>query len=380
MLDYGKKIADEQYKSAVLFGISSWILLLSLVYVRNGQTYLGVNFTEILVSVLLGILHTIIDDQYYGQIMDFYNWESEFSLKLQKFIRFLVMAFANIGIWQCVLLPMSGLGLVEFFFVLILLILMISNNRSAHKKGSFIFSINSPMYIVIFQITLFFLKIASWIMPENVYKTSIEGNFTIRIIIAVIVLMFIISGILSLKRKILPSTENSKKVAAKSIKAGGNFLKKIGLFVFTVLMSFTYGPIIFSVIIGVGGLAIVALLWTIPKDTLKFVEPMLKGLLSSGKYQFQQTSLYIFSQIILAFLYIFYRILISPSKISDEDLEICLEYVKKDLIFSDSDEKNMFDKEFRQSFCENRTDVFYNPKAYANYILDKIRNQISYNQ
>ena len=40
----------------------------------------------------------------------------------------------------------------------------------------------------------------------------------------------------------------------------------------------------------------------------------------------------------------------------------------------------MFDKEFRQSFCENRTDVFYNPKAYANYILDKIRNQISYNQ
>ena len=358
----------EEQLTSILFACSSWIFLLSTVYVRNGKTYLGINYIQFLVYLVLGFLNAFIEFLYYTQPLDLlYSGNNATNkLKLHKFLRFIVMAFACTGIWQCVLLPLSGLGLVEYFFTFILLVFMLANYASAInvKKSNINFIIKSPMSLVIFQAALFLIKVATWIMPENIYSAMFTGNDTARWIIAIVFAMFLISGIKALKREPILSTEQKKSI----IKNGNKLLNKLKVFI----LSFTNGPIILLVIAGVGGIIGCIFVIKIKEDLLDLVEPIFKGLLSTGKYQIQQTPMFVICQIAVFVLYCLYLWFISPVLQDKENMLNCYTFKieqEPEVKQMTYEEKLKLDEQFKIYYLENKKDFMFNYDACKNDFL-----------
>ena len=365
VLNFEEKRTFEKYYTAILFAISSWIFLLSSVYARNGNTYLGINFLQIIFYFILGAMNAAVDMLYYSKPMLFYKW-GRIELKVQLFVRWLVMAFAYTGIYQCVLLPFSGLGLVEWTFVAIMLGLMTANYLSQAKN----MILKSPsMPLLLFQVVLFFIKLFTWFAPENLYRALITGNDTARWIIAVLFSFFLISGILSLRRKVLPVSDEQ----ASKIKAGGNkiasLLKRIVSYIKDFIMSLVNGPVIFLVVLAVFVLLVVfgtgTFIVKIKSDILKFLESFLPSLLSTGKYQVQQTPIYIFSQLGAIILYALYQFMVIPIEIQDDDIFDYIEdNVEENVEHLSQEEKNHLMEKFKDLYRNNKKQLIYNIDAY----------------
>lgn len=381
MIDYDAKRKKEEQFTAILFAVFSWILLFSLVYVRNGRIYLGINNSQFLVYLLLGLFTAFVELwYYYEQPLDFYyhfegKGDRELKFRVHKFCRLLVMTFATTGIWQCVLLPISGIGLAEYFFVFVLLVLMLLNYSSAYKSKNqkYAICVNSPMSLIIFQAGLFLIKVTSWIMPENFYSASITGNDTMRWILAIIIALFIISGLIVLKRKFIPISEESKSTVEKIANKVAKIFGKAVNFVSNFLISLTSGPIILLIVIGLAGFLAFFGIIKIKDDLLNLIEPILESSLSTGKYQTQQTPLFVFCQIFTFILYSLYLYLIKPTKADDDDFKIYCEEMEKNL---PDDEKESFDKILNQQRSEYENDLMYNHRAYEQLAKKSLEEKI----
>lgn len=365
ILDFKSKREFEKYYTAILFAVSSWIFLLSSVYARNGNTYLGINFLQIIVYFILGAMNAAVDMLYYSKPLLFYKWE-RIELKVQLFIRWLVMAFAYTGIYQCVLLPFSGLGLVEWIFVAIMLGLMLENYLHPSKN----MMLNSPSTpLLLFQVVLFFIKLIAWFAPENLYRALITGNDTARWIIAVLFSFFLISGILSLRRKVLPVSDEQTSKIKDSGKKIVYLLKKIVSYIKGFILSLVNGPVIILVVLAVCVLLVcfgsAAFIVKIKSDILKFLESFLPSLLSTGKYQVQQTPIYIFSQLGAIILYALYQFMVIPIEIQDDDIFDYIEdNVEENAEHLSQEEKNHLMEKFKDLYRNNKKLLIYNIDAY----------------
>lgn len=376
MISYKDKRDKENQMTAIIFAISSWILFFSTCYVRNGRTYFGIHLVQFIVYLILGSLNALVDYLYYAQPLELYYpnnvRDNTLKLKMHEFLRFIVMTFSCTGIWQCVLLPMSGLGLVEYFFVFILLAFMCYNYKSAlnisNKKSKYIIFVKSPISLLIFQVALFFIKVFSWFAPENFYRTLVEGNDTIRWVLAIIIAMFLLSGILLLRRKLLPTKKENMMTSNKFIDKLGKILGSLVSSAINFIMTLFSGPIIVFVIIGVICTIGVIGVDSIKEDLLKPVEKILEGTLSTGKYQVQQTSTVVLCHIGAFILYCLY-LFILPHKYNEADKDIYIGDFKAELKDLPENERNHVLKKYESYFIENNKDFIYNYRAYKQRAL-----------
>lgn len=322
------------------------------------------------------MLHAGVDLKYYTKPIIYFRWE-KVELRFHLFIRFIIMSIAYTGIYQCILLPFSGLGIIEWFFVACLLALMLFNYKTCPKT----MVVSSPETLLFFQVCLFFVKLFTWIAPENVYRELIEGNDTARWIIAIIFATFLISGLLALRRKVLPITDeqgnNIKKIGKKILR----FFIKVITLIKNFILSLAYGPIIILIIAGVSVLLFGLGVFKIKDDLLKFIEPVLRGILSTGKYQVQETPIYIFAQLGTIVLYGLYQFLIVPIEIKDDTIFDCIEdEIEEEIKELPLSQQTEMLENFKDLYKKNKTEVLYNINAYKEKCFKELKLNMKDNE
>ncbi len=376
-----EKRKQKEQRTALLFAIASWLFLFSSMYVKNGKIYLGINYLQILVYFVFGLLTTWIFFLYYAKPMELYYPEGEYvghlRLPFHKVCLFVIMVIAFTGIWQMVLLPMSGLGIIEYAFVMYLLFLMLINfltafNQSKKKERKYIVFVRNPITIVALQAPLFLIKIATWFTPENFYSSLIEGNGTIRTVIALLFGITMVAGILALYRKTIKIDSNNK---TKKVMAGiGSFFGKIISAITTFVLGLTRGPVIVVIITAFCGLVGIFCIAKVKNDILSFIESILKFFASSGKYQTQISSIFIVSQIATLFLYVFFLAFLDI-KIDEGNLIIYKNDFEKRINDLSSEQRELVQNKLEQEFRNNKKEFMYNYTAIRNKIMLEIEQE-----
>ncbi len=354
-----KRAQSERY-TAILFAISSCLFLFSSMYVKNGKTCFGFNYIQIFVYFSFGLLTSWVFYLYYTKPLDLYYPEVFLQnhparLPLYKLFRFIAMTFGFTGIWQTVLLPLSGLGVIEYFFVVILLLLMLLNyltafSDSSNRTRKYIFCVQNPVSIIALQAPLFLIKVASWIAPESFYGNKIEGNKTIRAVIAVVFAVFIVSGFITLFRKMIRITPGNTKNAGK----------------------ITHGPIILLIVAFIVSAAGKIILTLVKSDLLSFIEPVFIFFASTEKHQVQTSPTFIICQIAVLLLYIVF-IIFQDIRIDEGNLKIYLNDFESKIKDLTPEEQKKAKEKLETYFTANKREFMYNYASYQEKILMEIK-------
>ena len=378
-LNWEDKQKKANKKTSILFALSTWMLLVSFLQTRNHQFVIHVS-VDMLVAFLCGILHTVIEILYFRQAVKYcYSKEDENKKNINIILRGFVLLFAYTAVYNTILLPFSGFGLIEcilVFVVLIYYLVSYTTTREININGFFdnlnIF-ISSKNSIIVLHVLLFVIKLITFVSVENLYSNIITGNDTIRSFIAIatfcILVMFLISGLVAIKGKLkIPaSVENSIKNNTKNVgnKIVGNVAKvaKNGAgIVASGIKSLALKPIWSAVIILIVGVILIGLfifaIFKIREDMLNFIEPFFLNIFSTGKYTTEINGPYILFKI--GFV-IIYSVFILYNNINTED-----DYVNYVVYYENLDEKN------KEQIALSLQDLYKNNRNLRNDILHNI--------
>lgn len=338
--DYENKQKKISLNNFILFCIATWMLLFSFLEVRNGNYAIHLGL-KILPIVIFAILNASIDIIYYNESTKFYfKAENEVDFKKHLLFRGIILGFFYVAVYNTVLLPFSGFGIVEYIFVAYILMFYLSTYITPTKLNfpTFISSKNS---IILLHGCLFLVKIITWVLPENFYRENITGNDTVRTFIAIatfiLLCLLLVAGLITVKNKLkIPeSAINSAKTISQnaSTKVGGlvssginnaSQIVKNGL---KTVITPKIVSIIVLIVIAVIFIAGIFLIYKIRDDMLDLIEPFFMGIFSTGKYTVQLSSLYYVLQVGVCILYTIFLLYkdLSPE---DDDINNILMYFK----------------------------------------------------
>ena len=357
-LDFEKNRKKEKLKTNLLFVLSGLIFLVSY---KNGFR-LDINLS-FLICLCFGIMNGVIDSIVYFYQIDFFKWnEIEYQFRFQKFLRVVFLSIIYTSVYNLILLPPLGLGIIEIIFgILFLLSIRINiNTNLKNSKNRYIVGVPN---LIIFQCTLAFLKILSFFLPENFFRVVITGNDTLRIILAAITLLFVIYGIVSLKRKVLQDNSTAKSNGTKIFTQ----IQKL----FGKLFYGISSPMIVLVIIG-GGIILLLLTGNkIIEDILKFLDKTLGFAFSTGKYTFKPA--YLLRFIFGIAIFGLYKYLFCISINNDNSIKpYFIEYIKEQYLDNKSeDEKTKITNKIIEAYNKNNLETILNHKIYINDTLQK---------
>ena len=357
-LDFEKNRKKEKLKTNLLFVLSGLIFLVS--YMNGFRLDINLSF---LICLCFGIMNGIIDSIVYFYQIDFFEWnEIEYQFRFQKFLRVVFLSIIYTSIYNLILLPPLGLGIIEIIFgILFLLSIRINiNTNLKNSKNRYIVGVPN---LIIFQCTLAFLKILSFFLPENFFRVAITGNDTLRIILAAITLLFVIYGIVSLKRKVLQDNSTAKSNGTKIFTQ----IQKL----FGKLFYGISSPMIVLVIIG-GGIILLLLTGNkIIEDILKFLDKTLGFAFSTGKYTFKPA--YLLRFIFGIAIFGLYKYLFCISINNDNSIKpYFIEYIKEQYLDNKSeDEKTKITNKIIEAYNKNNLETILNHKIYINDTLQK---------
>ena len=361
-LNFEENRDKEKLKTNLLFVLSGLIFLVS--YMNGFRLDINLSF---LICLCFGIMNGIIDGIVYFYQIDFFKWdEIEYQFRFQKFLRVVFLIIIYTSVYNLILLPPLGLGIIEiifgFLFLLSITINIITNLKNSNNR----YIVGVPN-LIIFQCTLAFLKILSFIVPENFYRAAITGNTTVRIILAAITLLFVIYGIVSLKRKVLPDNSTPKSNGTKIFTQ----IQKL----FGKLFYGISSPIIVLVIIG-GGIFLLLLTGNkIIDDILKFLDKTLGFAFSTGKYTFKPS--YLLRFIFGIAIFGLYKSLFCISINNDNSIKpYFIEYIKEQYLDNKSEEEKtkITNKIIEEYYNKNKLETILNHKIYINDTLQEIEN------
>ena len=176
-------------------------------------------------------------------------------------------------------------------------------------------------------------------------------------------------------------TEKVPEMSGKEKEDSGKkivyLLKKIVSYIKGFILSLVNGPVIILVVLAVCVLLVcfgsAAFIVKIKSDILKVLESFLPALLSTGKYQVQQTPVYIFSQFGAIILYALYQFMVIPLEIQDDDIFNYIEdNVEENAGQLSQDEKNQLMEKFQNLYRNNRKLLIYNIDAYKNLCFKEL--------
>lgn len=361
-LNFDENRDKEKLKTNLLFVLSGLIFLVSY---KNGFR-LDINLS-FLICLCFGIMNGIIDSIVYFYQIDFFRWNKiEYQFRFQKFLRVVFLSIIYTSVYNLILLPPLGLGIMEIIFGILFLLSITININTNLKNSNNRYIVGVPN-LIIFQCTLAFLKILSFFLPENFFRVVITGNDTLRIILAAITLGFVIYGIVSLKRKVLPDNSTPKSNGTKIFTQ----IQKL----FGKLFYGISSPIIVLVIIG-GGIFLLLLTGNkIIDDILKFLDKTLGFAFSTGKYTFKPA--YLLRFIFGIAIFGLYKYLFCISINNDNSIKpYFIEYIKEQYLDNKSEEEKtkITNKIIEEYYNKNKLETILNHKIYINDTLQEIEN------
>lgn len=362
-LNFEENREKEKLKTNLLFVLSGLIFLVS--YMNGFRLDINLSF---LICLCFGIMNGVIDSIVYFYQIDFFKWnEIEYQFRFQKFLRVVFLSIIYTSVYNLILLPPLGLGIIEIIFGFLFLLSIRINIKTNLKNSNNKYIVGVPN-LIIFQCTLAFLKILSFFLPENWYRVVITGNDTLRIILAAITLLFVIYGIVSLKRKVLPDNSTPKSNGTKIFTQ----IQKL----FGKLFYGISSPIIVLVIIG-GGIFLLLLTGNkIIDDILKVLDKTLGVAFSTGKYTskpFEYLLRFIFGIAIFGL----YKYLFCISINNDNSIKpYFIEYIREQYLDNKSEEEKtkITNKIIEDYYNKNNLETILNHKIYINNTLQEIEN------
>jgi len=297
MEELTRKKIDEISNSLFKIAFSLFLLFLSTTFVTAGQNFRTtlVLFPQTAVYGVFALLHAFA---YLCEKEAFYHNSSP--------LDFIASTIQFWAFYTVILLPLSGLGLLQWLITFFVLSANLVSSSFALNKVTERFSGLTTLDFTVFGIFMFCIKIGIfYFLPDNLYDEFITGNTVIRYVIAGISTVFLLAGIIALIRQFVLNAfcedkrANQKKVSKNQkksfVKSLGRFLVRTGKKVTkTVAVLFTGGQILilFFILILVSGGLCLFLVKGFLDGILAFIEPFLKRLLTSGEYFIPKNQLY----------------------------------------------------------------------------------------
>ncbi len=292
-----EKLKELSFKTTSL-AIAIVVFYLSSLYLDNSYIRLTFVLQQTAIFALLGFLHAY----------NVYSLDNIINRQKQNMVMLFCYFLVYTAWYNVVLFPMSGLGLIEYGIVFVVLSSNLYTEIATEKKKN-PFMGQKPMVLVYFGMILFLIKIIIFftITGDNIYDSLILENETARFLVGI----FSVVGVVFLIMQLCKHITNKFEINVNKSKT-----EKIFSFVFSVIkkgitaiISIISLPIIIIVmlIIGLGVLAIGAIeLNGIYNDILKFVEHLLEKSTSTGENSLQPSNFYFVFQTISMIIVLFY--------------------------------------------------------------------------
>ncbi len=366
-IDFGNRIDDEITQIFQMFFFASLVLLFAGLRTDHGFYYY-IAPGHILVYFILGLLHAFVDLNYIVSPRINLNvyWKDNTQKRMVELFQFLLTIFFYIGVYQCIMLPPIGLGLVEFLSVVVLLSIILWN-MSKKEHGA----CTKPQMIVGLILVLFLIKTLLYFMPEDIYREIVDGNPAAR---KLIVLTFIITGYIAIFRK--RSFVSDKQLFNAAGKAGKVISKIVSMTVklfvklINLILSLLSGPVLVITLAAIGliisflGLAIFAKIESMITDIFNLISSILRPLCSTGKYTAYPDFVFCIIQVIIIITYIIYwNLLYNPRNLTEEK-----KYIREYIIQQNKDKADYDEGKTQQFIAEYLDDI------NSHNIADKIFN------
>lgn len=281
-----------------LLSLSIFLIDFSILYLNDfGKILLNqVMLSSLAVSFVFGFFHGL----------KIYRIEKYIEGK-NSLLSLLYLSCVFTAWYNVILLPVSGFGAMEWilFSVIIFSDFLISasgKSKESNLASSISYISSSNSNLMIFGSLMFIVKSVIFnLLPDNLYVSSFVGNQTARNF----VLLFCVIGLICLLSFLIKFAKSKVSVSQKQKSAVLGFFKIIGksiLNFFSLIFTAISGPILIVIIfcvIFIAGIVIFAEAGAICDDILKFVEPVLIKLTSTGKAAIIQSSFYFVIQFLV---------------------------------------------------------------------------------
>jgi len=364
-LDKLKRLSFE----TISLAIAVVVFTLSSLFIHNGFIRTTFVLQQTVVFAILGFFHA-------------YNvWELDNIISRQKQSMFMLFCYFLVytAWYNVVLLPLSGLGIVEWVIVLVILTSNIFTELTS-KKINNPFMGQRPIVLIFFGIILFIAKIILFHSTngDNVYDSLILGNPTARFLVGI----FSCIGVIILLMQLYKHITNKIGININKSKIQKFFEKIVSLIkkIIVLLISIISLPVLI-IIIAIVGLIILGVgfvqVTRIYDDVLKIVEYLLENWTSTGENSLHPSNFYYTLQTISMVIVLFYTVYIEKimrlSIEKDIEKQIRLEFDK----LNTNDNDQLF-SETKQLLLDNRFDeqlrIFGNKTIVKETIKEKMNN------
>ncbi|AAS12045.1 MULTISPECIES: hypothetical protein [Treponema] len=303
-----EKNEKQLYKVCWSLAIGVWFLYLSSAYRSSGGNikFSILLFPQNMVFIIFGIFQAYNFYEIKKVINEEYTNHKGFKEPAYiSYIRLIADSLIYTSFYTIVLFPISGIGIVEYVIVAIVIFFDFLY-KVVPKIKSFEISIGqSPILVLSFGVLLFLIKIiVFYLFPDNIYNELFVGNSTARWLIAIIGGGGIILLLSQLKTRVFGGTKTANRLFTKII---GLFVK---LFTFVgTTLCLICSPI---VLLGITAITIIGGLFfieSIKNDIIKLLEPFLQKILTTGENKVQISNLYQVFQMISFVLILFHQLL-----------------------------------------------------------------------
>lgn len=290
---------------------------LSSLYYNNGFRIESISY-QTMVYFLLGFFHA-------------YNvWTLDNVINEQNKNVFVLFCYSLVytAWYNVVLLPESGLGLIEWIVVFIVLTSNLITELTT-KKINNPFMGKRPTVLIFFGVILFIIKVIifSVVTGNNIYDSFVSGNETVRFLSVLPIIAFLIFGLISLVSQIYKHITNNFEIKADS---PFSFIEKIikSLLTLSVIVWLPIIIVMMPFIISILGLFILVEISNFYTDTLDFVEDILRLITSTGELSLYPSATYYTFQMISFIVVIFYTMYIEK-EMSDNIMENIEKQIKE---------------------------------------------------
>ncbi len=367
-----KSFVYEYAHKALRLGFGVFVFYLSSVYVNSGgMIRLNMtSFPQVAIVMLFGFFHAL----------NFYNFKSavrsDSELKggavnpAALVADLLGMFFIFSAFYNVVLMPYSGLGILEWIIISLVLFSDFFSEILG-RRGKLSFIGQNPMMLLIFGIILCLVKFLVFYLfdSSNIYDVYVRGNPTLKMIITLFVAAVIALGVvllLSQLKALLVNRSEGRKKAAQGVMAKiGSFFKSLGKFLKNAAMSLFSAHVVLiigSVLILVGGIVVILVNRQIFNDLLAAVEPFLEKI-TTGENSVVPSTMYGMAQSVTLILVTGYQVVAYVVLQRSLDSQVTLKVSKsaKSMENIDEDKCQRLSDSVRQSLLQmdNSQKLFY---------------------
>lgn len=303
-----EKTEKQLYKVSWSLVIGVWFLYLSSAYRSLGGSikFSILLFPQNMVFIIFGIFQAYNFYEIKKVVNEEYTNHKGFKEPAYiSYIRLIADSLIYTSFYSIVLFPISGIGIVEYAIVAIV-IFSDFLYKLFPKRKNFEISIGQiPISVLSFGVLLFLIKIfVFYFFPDDMYNEVFVGNATARWLIAIMSGGAIILLLSQLKTRVFGTTKAASKFFAKII----SLLARLFGYVVQTLLSIC-SPIVLLAIIAVSGISVFFSIDSIKNDIVNLLKPFLQKILTTGENKVQISNLYQVFQMISFVLILFHQLL-----------------------------------------------------------------------